>query len=331
MWTDTSLLLRQSLRQGIAETLNTHKPGSKSDIALIGSRRSGSTLLMQVIGHAPGVKSSDQPFALTTATNAQMQHLGWPPGGMFIAPDEQTTAKLQTYVRKMRQGEIHVREPWRFWKGDFHFRSDRLVLKTTDASYLKPLLDEAGFLTILYFRHPVPQSISCARNGWGHKLDQFASHRPLCERLLAPELRDLLDRILAEGTQIEQYVLGWCLENMPLFAAFQGGTPTIFYEDMVLDPDGTIARLVELCDIAPTPKMRAMFGNASNSVRGLSDREGADAIRSGDVQALIGRWRGKVEEADIARAQAILDHFPGCPYRASDIRPVSALAGEAAA
>ena len=100
MWIDTPLLLRQAMRQAISETLNTHRPGKKQDIALIGSRRSGSTLLMQVLGHAPGLKSSDQPFAPPTATAAQMRHLGWPAGGIFVAPDAAMRARLLRLVRR---------------------------------------------------------------------------------------------------------------------------------------------------------------------------------------------------------------------------------------
>ncbi len=328
MWIDTPLLLRQAMRQAISETLNTHRPGKKQDIALIGSRRSGSTLLMQVLGHAPGLKSSDQPFAPPTATAAQMRHLGWPAGGIFVAPDAAMRARLLRYMTDMREGRLHVQEPWRFWRGDFHWRSNRLLLKTTAASYLRPLLEEAGFMPILYFRHPVPQALSCARNKWGDKLDLFLRNRPLCEDLLSAELRLEVDRLQAEGSELERYVLCWCLENMPLFPDLASGVPAIFYEDMVLDPDGTLNRLAELCDIEPTPRMRAMFGNASNSVRGLSDSEGAAAIRAGDAQALVGRWREKVSPEDLARAQAVLDLFPGCPYRTDAIRPVATAALE---
>lgn len=321
MWEDTRLLLRQTARQAIGEALNRHRPGTRPDIALVGSRRSGSTLLMQVIGRAPGVKFSDQPFAPGTATPAQMRRLGQPPGGLFIAPDAAATARLTACLARMRRGEIHLRGPWRVWSPDFHFRSDRLVLKTTDASYLTGLFDAAGLITILYFRHPVPQALSCQRNGWDDKLALFAAHRPFWETVLDGSQRALLGRMARQEPGLERYVLGWCLENLPLFAALEHGRPALFYEEVVTDPEGTLRRLSALCDIPATARMRRAFRTASSSVRGLSDGAGAAAIRRGDTGALVGRWRAAVDARTLTRIQEILDHFPGCPYRADGIRP----------
>jgi hypothetical protein len=87
----------------------------------------------------------------------------------------------------------------------------------------------------------------------------------------------------------------------------------------VLHPDETLDRLVALCNLEKSPAMRAMFGNASVSVKGLSDPEGAAAIKAGDAQALIGRWRSKIDETTLSRLQAILDHFPGCPYSTREL------------
>lgn len=65
-------LLRAALRQGAAEVLNTHRKNSiKRDIALVGSRRSGSTLLMQILGRSPGLKSVDQPISILSADAPQ--------------------------------------------------------------------------------------------------------------------------------------------------------------------------------------------------------------------------------------------------------------------
>ncbi|WP_222435313.1 hypothetical protein [Puniceibacterium confluentis] len=325
----SKMLARQLLRQLIWETFNRHTSSGGADIALVGSRRSGSTLLMQVIGHHKGMKSIDQPFSVYTATGPQMEHLPWPAGGFFVQPSGAERGALVAYMEAMRAGRLHVLEPWRFWCPDFHFRSDRLVLKTTDAHHILPLLEETGFRNILYFRHPVPQAISCARNHWGDKLDVFARNAVFTSQVLnaaqRAELEGLVGRVDAES-ELARYVLCWCLENMALFDTLAAGTPVVFYEDMVLDPDGTIDRLVALCDITRTPQMRGMLGNASVSVRGLSDAEGAAAIRDGDTHAMIGRWRKKVDDAALERVQGILDLFPGCPYSAAEILPRSSEA-----
>tara|TARA_R110002153_G_scaffold44312_4_gene124880 strand:+ start:4513 stop:5505 length:993 start_codon:yes stop_codon:yes gene_type:complete len=316
------LLTQQAIRQAIWEVLNRHQSKGQPDIALIGSRRSGSTLLMQVIAHHKGMKSVDQPFAPPTATSAQMKALGHPPGGMFIAPSEEDHEKLKAYIRAMQAGDLHVQEPWRFWRKDFHFRSDRLVLKTTNASYLAEVLAEMGLTNVLYFRHPIPQSLSCARNKWGDKLALFARHEPFVHRVLNTQQRNLLTSLIYDGAELDRYVLGWCLENMPLFAAHAAGTPTVFYEDLVKDPDTVLQKLAQVCDIHVSDAMRAMVGRASVSVRNLSDPAATAAIQSGDTDALIGRWRQHVTDADLARVQGILDLFEGCVYRADTVTPL---------
>lgn len=315
-------LLQQAFRQFIWETLNRHCSNGKDDLALIGSRRSGSTLLMQIVAHHPGMKYSDQPFSIFTATSQQLKRLGHPCGGMFILPTRVEQERLRVYTEDMRAGRLHVQEPWRFWRRDFHFHSDRLVLKTTSAHYLLPVLAELDFKIVLYFRHPVPQSLSCARNNWGDKLAYFARHRPFVETLLNVEQRDLLDRLSQDGPELDRYVLGWCLENMPLFAAHAAGVPTVFYEDLVMMPDAVLDALSQTCAITPTPAMRKMVSEASTSVRGLSDKVTAAAIRSGDKQVLVGRWRERIDPDIFVRVQAILDLFPGCVYQADDVLPL---------
>lgn len=318
----SKLLLRQFMRQAIWEMLNRHRPGDKPDIALVGSRRSGSTLLMQVLAHQPGLKSVDQPFSVFTATSPQMQHLPWPAGGLFVHPTEDEAIAIRSYLDKLVKGQIHVQEPWRFWRKDFHFRSDRLVLKTTDAHYLLPLLKEAGLQVILYFRHPVPQALSCARNRWGDKLRYFARNKTFVDTEINDAQRTLLSHHLNGGDELSRYVLGWCLENLPLFTALSEGMPAIFYEDIVLHPDDTIELLTGLCGLEKNAGMRDMLRQSSVSVRGLSDQEGTDAIRQGNAQALVGRWRDKLDGETLRRVQDILDHFPGSPYTSTELTRV---------
>lgn len=79
------ILGRQLLRQIIWETLNRHRPGDRPSIALIGSRRSGSTLLMQIIAQNRGVKFVNQPFSPYVATAHQMRFLSSSAGRKYIA------------------------------------------------------------------------------------------------------------------------------------------------------------------------------------------------------------------------------------------------------
>lgn len=167
-------LLRELAREVIWHGLNRHRPGSKPAIALVGSRRSGSTLLMQMIAQNRGLKSVNQPFSLFVATSSQMSVMPFPYGGIFVSPPPDERAKLLAYIDAIVQGRIHVQEPNNPFDPEFKFRSDRIILKTTAAHFIEDVLAEAGCQLVRYLRHPVAQSISCSRNGWGDKLGYFA-------------------------------------------------------------------------------------------------------------------------------------------------------------
>ncbi len=320
---DSLFLFKQALRQAICEHLNRHVPGDQADIALIGSRRSGSTLLMQIIAHQPGIKSVDQPFGIFGATSAHMNHLGYPSGGVFAAVDRQTRSRAMNFVKRIQSGEIHVREPWRFWKGDFHFRTNRLVLKTTDASFLTELFVEMGLISILYFRHPASQAISCKRNRWGDKIEIFAESLTVVNDYLNADQRELLREFSTrEPLSIDRYVLSWCIENSPLFSFLQAGLPTVYYEDVVLKPDETLETIASVCKVQLTPAMRNALMQPSLSVKRLSDDSATNAIKSNNTSALVGRWREQLDDETIERLQVILDHFPGCPYRMDQLLPL---------
>lgn len=321
---DAIFLLKQATRQAIWETLNRHSSGSKPDIALVGSRRSGSTLLMQIIAQERGLKSIDQPFSLPTATSAQVRHLGLPSGGVHTSSYPEERQKLREYIEAMKSGAIHVNEPWRFWKRDFNFRTNRLVLKTTDASFLLELLAEAGLFVLLYFRHPVPQSISCQRNGWGDKIESFVETRSITKNYLDDSQAALLAEVSkTEPKSLERYVLSWCIENQPLFYALESGAPAVFYEDLVLDPEASLASISSLLGLSDLKAMRKALGRPSFSVRGLSDKSVVSAIKSKNLGSLVSGWQEKIDESMYSRLQHIIDHFPNCPYHLRSPAPIN--------
>ncbi|MCG8442388.1 MAG: sulfotransferase [Caulobacterales bacterium] len=315
------LLVRQAIRQVIWEMLNRHRPSGKPNIALVGSRRSGSTLLMQIIAHNPGVKSVDQPFSPFFATSHQTQFLPAVAGGHYTGLDREEEEQIREYVEKISDGRIHIREPWRFWRKDFHFRSDRIVLKTTNAHYLERILESLEFRMVRYFRHPIAQALSCINNRWTHQLQSFAQSKPLVDTVLSDDQRNLLQNIAQNGGKLERHVLCWCLENLPLFSISQTNTLTVFYENLVVEPKEVVRKISEHCELSAVRLMLSMVDEPSRSTRGLSEKSTVQAISSGDTSALVSRWRKQVSDDELMRVQHILDQFPGCPYSASDPMP----------
>lgn len=318
------VLARQFAKQIIWEIGNTHTSSTLPNIALVGSRRSGSTLLMQVIGQSPGVKWVNQPFSHYVASAHQMQFVPWPAGGLFVHPTAHEVAQIHRYLEAIFGGSLHVQEPWRFWLRDFHFRSNRIVMKLTEEHYLVPIFRKLGCRIVRYFRHPIPQALSCLRNQWGDKVDHFAKSGAFLEEVLTAEQRSFFQSTSRSGTPLQRYVLGWACENLPLFQSNATDELTVFYERIVLEPDTVLLALVQFCELADTGRMRQVLTRASASVRGLSESSTEEAIRRGDTSEVVARWQRLLSVEDIAAVQRVLDRFPGCPYRASEPMPVTA-------
>ena len=324
------LALRQLSRELIWHVLNRHSPAGKRDIALFGSRRSGTTLLMEVIAANKGVKFSNQPFSIYSASGYQLRWLPiYPDGQPFAMPDEDQQ-KLRSYVAAICDGRLHINEPWRFWRSDFDFRSDRMVLKITNGHGIAEWLNSQFNLhTIVLVRHPIPQSLSIIHNNWGVAARGFLSNDAYRQQYLtAPQIALAAD-LLRQGTLLEKHVVGWCLENLPLLRAYpqHGDWCFLTYEDFVLHADEIIHEWSRAFDLPDIARMLGAAGRPSLSTAGVSDKEGQSAVASADQQAMLSRWRRKVDDETEKAAMSILEAFEidvyqyGSPLPSTGWRP----------
>ena len=84
-----------------------------------------------------------------------------------------------------------------FWSWEFEFRSDRLVLKITDANSMIDWFDENYDLDIVYLsRHPIPQALSCIRNGWTLHVRPFLRNERFVRRHLDAALARYAHEVL---------------------------------------------------------------------------------------------------------------------------------------
>ena len=140
---------------------------SQRPICLYGARRSGSTLLMEVIGVNRGVMFSDQPFGLYTAISANINRLPLFPYGQIAFPDPEEEGIFRTYVEGILSGRIRANIPWKFWSRGFHFSNNRICLKITDAKAMIDWIDhQFDVHTVVLTRHPIAQALSVEANRW---------------------------------------------------------------------------------------------------------------------------------------------------------------------
>ena len=312
-----NLHLRLALRDLIWWVANRHRQGEQANIAIFGSRRSGSTLLMQAIAANPGVKSVDQPDSVFSASAYQARLLPILDNGQLHHLDPEEQRLVADYVARIEAGALHVNEPWQFWKRDFSRRSDRIVYKFTDSHGAATwMVDRFGWQPLVLFRHPFSQALSVRRleggpGGWQPRVMGFLRSEAYRREHLDDRQEARAHDIWAQGDRLDRHILGWILENLPLLRAWRHrpGWVMISYEAMVADPESVVAGLGASFALPAAARMRANLAESSRSTRGLSAEERAAAIRRGDRDTLLGAWRKHLDVHMRTRAAHHLEVF----------------------
>jgi hypothetical protein len=313
------------LKEAIWFATTNHVPGSKRDIALFCTRRGGSTFVMEAIAANRGVKFLDQPLEITTESMTTSQARAIPKfeQGELVHLDSDEEKALRTYVESVLDGSIPVNAPWRFWRRDFEWRTDRLVLKIVGAKALIDWFANSFDVDVVYVtRHPVPQALSCIRNGWTLTAKPYLRN----EWFVSTHLDDATVAhcwdVLRTGSPLDQFVLNWALENLVPLRLLEDRPAWTYlsYEATVLEPTALLPRLAAALDLDDVDRMVAATGRPSRS-SALSDASTRSSIAAGDQDALLRAWRGKVTDDEERTAMAILDRLGIDLYRTGEDLP----------
>lgn len=309
------LQVELALKQVLWELFNRHRPvAGVSDIAVVGSRRSGSTLIMQVLAANRKVKYCNQPLSLFSGSSDQIRRLPIFDSGQFIALDEEEAEQLHAYFQDIQEGRNHVNENWRFWQPTFDFQSNRIVFKVTDGHHLIDWFETAlGYRTLSLIRHPISQSLSVIRNGWQGRYKGFLRSPAFRALYLEPKgIVSEAEEIAVKGSLLQRHVLGWCCENIGLLSANDGAgrSDVVSYEHFTLAPEPFVKAFAAAFQLADTDRMLEAAGQRSLSTkRKLSSSDTNALIDQGDKEALIERWRTSLKPGEEEAAFTVLDLF----------------------
>lgn len=321
--------LRDSLRatgkELVWQTVR-HEPGDRPDICLFCTRRGGSTWLMETIGANRGVLPLNQPLEILTPNLTPYQYRRLPKfdRGQIVHPDPDQMDELRAYTDDLMAGNIRVNAPHRFWRKGFRFRTDRLLLKIVDAKPMMDWFDSTYDIDVAYLvRHPIPQSISCVRNGWVTSTRAYTRNDWFVEEVLRdPTLRDFAEERDRNGGSLERFVVNWVVENLyPLrVLAERPHWLALSYEECVADQEAVFATICEHLKLDDLEPMRRASCQASRS-SSMSSQESVSAIRAGDRHAQVAGWMDRVTDDEIAAASAVLDRFEVSLYSARSPLP----------
>jgi hypothetical protein len=303
--------LPESLRDSVRSTAKEaiwltvrHRPGDKRNICLFCTRRGGSTWLMEVIAANRGVLPLNQPIEIVTPNLTPYQ--------------------FRRYTDDLMAGRIRVNAPVAFWRKGFRFRTDRLLLKITGGKPMMDWFDTNYPVDVVYLvRHPVPQSLSCIRNGWPTTTKIYLRNEWFVETVLAdPALRDYAESIDRTGSELERFVVNWVVENLYSLQVLPQRPQwvALSYEECVVDQARVFTEVCRRLELTDIDRMRAASTRESRS-SSLSSAETVSAIKSGDRQEQISGWRKRISPEDEKRVAEILDRFGVTLYSATDPLP----------
>ena len=308
----------------IWNAFNRHSSGARKDIWLAGSRRSGTTLAMQILGANRGLKTLNQPLGLYSAPFWLTRHVPVMESSRYILLDDEEAEQIQRYVTAIREGRMHINEPWDFWRGTFSFRSNRLVFKEVAGLAITPWAEDALGCSVIYLvRHPLAQARSVLRNGWAPTAKAFLRNTNLISKYMDSALHAKAWDAYNSGTPLERHVLSWVLENLIPLRELEKRPSWYFitYESCVLHREEVISEWSRIFDLPDIDRMNKTAAQASRSVRTLSEQSTKRSIRQGRRDALVSGWRGNIPEDVERKAMSILDMFEIDIYRGGDWSP----------
>ncbi len=287
-------------------------------ILIFTMRRSGSTLLLRLLYTQPGIDYINEPLNLWLP-HPHLRRLPIPPQGKFISLSPEDEQHLAAYMSDLLTGRLRLRNQWHPLRPDYSFVVHRLVVKLLNANALMDWFAHHFDADILFFvRHPLAVAESLIRLGWPRIADVYLQDAAFRARYLSGEREALARAILAHGSPWQVFTLEWCLENIhPLQVWSQVGATLLTYEDLIRHPEETVQWLAERLAL-PKPE-RLLRALAAPSRTAAADTK--DALARSGPRALLSRWRERIPDDEIAKAQEILDAFGITLYKAADIYP----------
>lgn len=306
-----------------------HRQGTKPNILLHCTRRTGSTWLMNTVCAHPGMRSEGRPFmtALYTRHRQQIPDLAKAAGytgphkfACMVHFEGEDERRFRAFAESVVCGRTVVYPMLRFWEPYFQRVTDRVIYQmTTTTAMAEWFSDNFNCQNVVLLRHPITSSLSTMAAGWQVHCWDFLYHRWFVENYLTGEQVDLSRRIMESGSTIEQHVLDWTLKMLvPIRALASGRHPdwmVVTYERIVREPEVVLQELSRQLDLPDIEAMRSQVKLPSRTVSKTS----SDKVDDPDY--ILNRWRKKIDAEQERQLMGILEAFEIDTYRVGDAEP----------
>ena len=299
-----------------------YTPSGKPHVFLFSTRRSGSTLLRDLIYSQPGFNFIDQPFDITQH-NWHTWHLPQVELGQFITLTPSEAKIVESYVHGFLNRKYIFRSQWQWWNGRYHWRWERFVVKILTAKSLIHWFENAfqNNIQIVYMtRHPIPTSLSIIKRKWPVTTEAYLKNGWFVDTHLTNKMVSFAENVVRSGSDLENHVLNWCLENLiPLKGWQNSNWVTISYEKLLADPYHSVHRLCNKLNLQEPEKMLETLHIPTRT----AVEESKQRIIADGAQTRLDAWQNHISSKDIQQINMVLETLEVDLYQAQKSLPVS--------
>jgi len=303
--------LREGLRV-LLTSLSIYRQGSKDDVVIFSCRRGGSTWLMEMIGASPRVRFVNEPFIPGLVLKRGL------PTGLeeVLPPDLRKVVHVALDAEEAYRHHLtnvratNVRGPYSPLAPQYHLMADRRVLKVVHATGIADWIvgQQLRLKPVFLVRHPIATALSMARSGIALRAQANLRHPDFRNRHLGHELTSFAWDVLDRGSDVERFVLEWCLDNVVPYRTWLASPERwsfVTYEELMLNAGPSLERLGGELDLPVTARMTQLAGLPSASTS-IQRRESLAASHAPDW---LLHWRENVAQSLEKRAFEIVDRF----------------------
>lgn len=297
-------------------------PSSLPHIFIFSSRRSGSTVLRDMIASQPGFNYIDEPFNFSiNQFHPYKNILGRDTLSQLISISQVDEGELEQFLDKLLNREIVTRSQWRIFSQNYHWHWNRYVVKELNAKNLIYWFQAylgARMESIFHIRHPIAVALSSINTKWPHYYLDFLIDEEFNSTYLSKNARKISEEIHQSGTEFDKYVLDWCMENlMPINMVKNNLIPIVYYEQIATEPIKTSQFLCKLLNLPNIEQMAKIAVQPSPTSTGKSRSE----ISKSGPTIRIDKWRNLVDRDQTLMVSRILDAFENDFYTSTSPYP----------
>jgi len=298
--------LSRRLRLLVKSCANIHRRGTRPDVFLFATPRSGSTWLMEIIASQPGFKYYDEPL---NPRRENVQYGGLFPDFAALMPDAGQEARVIGYLKDLQAGRHGYMNPPPL-RRNHRFFTDRIVFKIHEVEHLMDrAVRECGGRLIYLLRHPIANSISRTVQP---RLQHFLRSQYHAALVGDPARGTEIRRLAQSGTPLQRAVVSWCYENLETIRHPDPDRLVVTYEELVLNPMKACELLMRRLELTDHEAMLASFERPAINIR-MSHAETLAAMASADAGEkrvrLVTKWRKRVAPQQVAETAAVLSVF----------------------